>query len=441
MFKVLALQTLATRHILREDSHRGNMFLYLLLLFHVVHVLGSSVDNCGNITEDKFSGTDGMLKFLPENYKASEAPRFADGAVKVYVSMQILDISDIDDENMDFTLHTYIVEIWKDPRLYTDKMRRAWSSAIIPRPFMKMIWKPDLVFESTKNDYLFQYSVENSFMKLILNNSLYRSSRYMCKVTCPIELYNYPLDTQTCSFKASMLYSNDKIVKLKWFGEEDSPFKHFGSSVRFANKIKSLQFKIADPVAHVVVQEWLSGNFTYLMVNFTFIRRLTGSVINTYFPSGVIVILSWVSFWLDVDAAPARVALGITSMLTLVTQAIQSRNKLPSVDYMMAIDVWLFFCIIMVFGSLLEYAVAYQRKIKNNKTSAICRPVVPQIVMIDNLEKNVKDAATSTRTLTKDVRVAVVFNINENSVDKFAKVVFPIIFLLFCVIYWVSYLY
>lgn len=88
-------------------------------------------------------------------------------------------------------------------------------------------------------------------------------------------------------------------------------------------------------------------------------RRLTASIVNTYIPSGLVVSLSWLTFWLDVSAVPARITLGVTSILTLATQVVQSRSSLPPVDYLKAVDVWLFVCLVMVFASLLEYAVAY----------------------------------------------------------------------------------
>ena len=38
-----------------------------------------------------------------------------------------------------------------------------------------------------------------------------------------------------------------------------------------------------------------------------------------YIPSSLIVVMSWVSFWLNRGAAPARVGLGVTTVLTMVT--------------------------------------------------------------------------------------------------------------------------
>lgn len=42
-------------------------------------------------------------------------------------------------------------------------------------------------------------------------------------------------------------------------------------------------------------------------------------LIQTFAPSSLVVMLSWFSFWLGLDAIPGRVTLLVTCMLTLVT--------------------------------------------------------------------------------------------------------------------------
>ena len=41
------------------------------------------------------------------------------------------------------------------------------------------------------------------------------------------------------------------------------------------------------------------------------VRDVGYFIIQFYVPSMLIVILSWVSFWLNVDASPARVSIGL----------------------------------------------------------------------------------------------------------------------------------
>ena len=99
-------------------------------------------------------------------------------------------------------------------------------------------------------------------------------------------------------------------------------------------------------------------------------RRIGYFLIDTYVPSTIIVIISWISFWINPDTAPARVALGITTVLTMTTLISSARASLPKVSYVKAIDWYLLLCLIFVFGSILEYtfiAFMINVRIKNHK--------------------------------------------------------------------------
>jgi hypothetical protein len=54
--------------------------------------------------------------------------------------------------------------------------------------------------------------------------------------------------------------------------------------------------------------------------------------------------LQWVSFWIKPEAAPARVTLGVTSLLTLSTQHAKSQAALPPVSYLKAVDAFMSAC-------------------------------------------------------------------------------------------------
>ena len=73
-----------------------------------------------------------------------------------------------------------------------------------------------------------------------------------------------------------------------------------------------------------------------------FQRRFEYYLIQVYVPSFLIVLLSWVSFWIDIHAVPARISLGLLTVLTITTQASGVATKLPRVSYIKAIDVWMF---------------------------------------------------------------------------------------------------
>ncbi|XP_023241251.1 glycine receptor subunit alphaZ1-like [Centruroides sculpturatus] len=175
-----------------------------------------------------------------------------------------------------------------------------------------------------------------------------------------MDLHRYPLDIQDCVFKIGLLKNTAEKVRLEWCDVDSSPCKYLGPSIALMEDIQPLKHEMKVPKPRSKIEVWTTGNYSYLYAKFTFIRRLTGSILNVYLPSTLVVTMSWLSFWLDVNAVPARVTLGVTSLLTIITQMLQSRSYTPPVDYVKAVDIWLLACMFFVTASLIEYAFALQ---------------------------------------------------------------------------------
>ena len=99
-----------------------------------------------------------------------------------------------------------------------------------------------------------------------------------------------------------------------------------------------------------------TGNYSRLIADIQFSRALGFYLIQIYVPASLIVVISWVSFWLHRNASPARVSLGVTTVLTMTTLMSSTNSQLPKISYVKSIDVFLGTCFVMVFASLLEYA-------------------------------------------------------------------------------------
>ena len=80
---------------------------------------------------------------------------------------------------------------------------------------------------------------------------------------------------------------------LDWFNNQTDPI-----SLLF------FVFKMLYVVLH------LSGSYPRLSLSFKLKRNIGYFILQTYMPSTLITILSWVSFWINYDASAARVALG-----------------------------------------------------------------------------------------------------------------------------------
>ena len=94
-----------------------------------------------------------------------------------------------------------------------------------------------------------------------------------------------------------------------------------------------------------------------------------------YMPATFIVVISFSSFWLDRQATPARVSLGVTTVLTITTLLSSANVNLPPTAYPKSIGVFLAGCFVFTFLAFLEYSMAsylerrrsFARRVRNTR--------------------------------------------------------------------------
>ncbi|VEL07940.1 unnamed protein product [Protopolystoma xenopodis] len=64
-----------------------------------------------------------------------------------------------------------------------------------------------------------------------------------------------------------------------------------------------------------------TGNYTCLHFIFGLNRQLGSYLVGTYIPAILIVMVSWLSFWISTEAVPARVTLGLLTLIAILTKA------------------------------------------------------------------------------------------------------------------------
>ncbi|EYC15153.1 hypothetical protein Y032_0038g3658 [Ancylostoma ceylanicum] len=168
-----------------------------------------------------------------------------------------------------------------------------------------------------------------------------------------MKLQLFPMDSQRCKLEIeSYGYS---ILDINYvFASEKSVTR---------SEFELPQFVLVDVKISNKTEKLSSGEYSRLVSYFLFKRNIGFYIIQIYLPSVLIVVISWVSFWLSRDATPARVALGVTTVLTMTTLMTTTNSAMPKVSYVKSIDIFLGVCFMMVFCSLLEYAaVGYINK-------------------------------------------------------------------------------
>ena len=90
-----------------------------------------------------------------------------------------------------------------------------------------------------------------------------------------------------------------------------------------------------------------------------FHRRIGYFLIQVYFPDIFVVVLSWIVFWMDKDDIGNRMALGITTILTIMFLLGSLNGNLPKVSYPKALDWYLLVSFSFVFFSLIEGMIVF----------------------------------------------------------------------------------
>ncbi|XP_058884986.1 glycine receptor subunit alpha-2 isoform X2 [Acipenser ruthenus] len=279
-------------------------------------------------------------------YDARIRPNFKGPPVNVTCNVFINSFGSVTETTMDYRLNIFLRQQWNDPRLayseYPD------DSLDLDPSMLDSIWKPDLFFANEKGANFHDVTTDNKLLRIFKDGNVLYSIRLTLILSCPMDLKNFPMDVQTCAMQLeSFGYTMNDLI-FEWLDE---------SPVQVADGLTLPQFILKDEKElGYCTKHYNTGKFTCIEVKFHLERQMGYYLIQMYIPSLLIVILSWVSFWINMDAAPARVALGITTVLTMTTQSSGSRASLPKVSYVKAIDIWMAVCLLFVFAALLEYA-------------------------------------------------------------------------------------
>ncbi|XP_018579320.1 gamma-aminobutyric acid receptor subunit alpha-2 isoform X1 [Anoplophora glabripennis] len=250
-------------------------------------------------------------------------------------------VSELD---MEYSMDCYFRQYWRDQRLSFLGPIKSLSLSI---KMLERIWRPDTYFYNGKNSYVHTITVPNKLLRISQEGDILYSMRLTIKAKCPMELKSFPMDRQSCPLILGSFAYTTKDLIYHWQNDE---------SVNFVPGMTLSQFDlISSPYRNFTIKR-KEGQFSVLQVSFNLQRHTGYFLIQVYVPCILIVVLSWVSFWIHREATSDRVGLGITTVLTLSTISLDSRTDLPKVRYATALDWFLFMSFFYCIATLLEFA-------------------------------------------------------------------------------------
>ncbi|XP_033216718.1 gamma-aminobutyric acid receptor subunit beta-like [Belonocnema kinseyi] len=292
---------------------------------------------------DRLQNVTQTISRILDGYDIRLRPNFGGDPLLVGMDLTIASFDAISEVNMDYTITMYLNQYWKDERL---GFSHEGEVLTLSGDFAEKIWVPDTFFANDKNSFLHDVTERNKLVRLSGGGSVTYGMRFTTTLACMMDLHYYPLDSQNCTVEIESYGYTVSDVVMYW---KETP-------VRGVDEAELPQFTIIGYETNDRMEKLATGVYQRLSLSFKLKRNIGYFVFQTYLPSILIVMLSWVSFWINHEATSARVALGITTVLTMTTISTGVRSSLPRISYVKAIDIYLVMCFVFVFAALLEYA-------------------------------------------------------------------------------------
>lgn len=325
---------------------------------YVIHDLCEPHKSGGQTGELIWSESgDRLLKVIgngvvEDGYNMFMAPGQSQGKrTDVHVAVYIESMSSFKAQSMDFEVDMYLAMGWFDRRLAHNCTH---PILVTSKLIADRIWYPDLYFVNSKYAYLQEVTTPNLMVIVYPDGLIFKTMRLDVTLSCMMDLKLFPLDYQECPLTIQSFAYIEQIVNLTWRDDPPNFPIGFNPDIKLNDmQITNKRFiKCAGPYPMFRGEAIWSCIQGYIVMK----RLVLFHIIQTYIPTGMLVSISWMSFWLDPRASPARISLTITSLLTLTTMSNGARQDLPQVSYIKALDIWLTFSQALIFLVLLEYS-------------------------------------------------------------------------------------
>uniref|UniRef100_H0VMJ1 GABA(C) receptor n=1 Tax=Cavia porcellus TaxID=10141 RepID=H0VMJ1_CAVPO len=373
---------------------------------------------------------------------------------------------------IDFTMTFYLRHYWKDERLSFPSTTN--KSMTFDHRLIEKIWVPDIFFVHSKRSFIHDTTMGNIMLRVHPDGNVLFSLRVTVSAMCFMDFSRFPLDTQNCSLELESCNSLQLQGFYYAYNEDDLMlyWKRGNKSLNTEEHISLSQFFIEEFSASSGLAFYSStGWYCRLFINFVLRRHIFFFVLQTYFPAMLMVMLSWVSFWIDRRAVPARVSLGITTVLTMSTVITGVSASMPQVSYVKAVDVYLWVSSLFVFLSVIEYAaVNYLTTVeeqeqckKKGEISGMYNIDTVQAMAFDGCfhdsdidvdqtsfslhseEDSMREKATGSpstdspqmkRKKSLGGNIGRIILKKNHVIDTYSRILFPIVYIIFNLFYW-----
>ncbi|KAH7727676.1 Protein LGC-54 [Aphelenchoides avenae] len=269
--------------------------------------------------------------------------------VTVSIELALQTFYDISETSASFTADVLMSQIWHDRRLRYEQYTSCLENLTLSSAITDQIWQPYVCFVNSKKSDLHTSPTPNTFILLYPNGTVWVNYRLRVEGPCYVNLELYPFNEEECELVLESYAYNAAKVRLKW--RDWDPVINYPSRTKLPDFVLN-EIKWAK---HSFV--YAAGKWDQLTVSFFLTRQFGSNILHIYAPIYISVAMSWIAFWLDHRALPARITLGVSALMSLTFQYGNIVRSLPRVSYIMSVDIWVSVACLFITLTLLELAI------------------------------------------------------------------------------------
>ncbi|GAB1289710.1 Gamma-aminobutyric acid receptor subunit alpha-2 [Apodemus speciosus] len=331
-----------------------------------------------------------ILDRLLDGYDNRLRPGLGDSITEVFTNIYVTSFGPVSDTDMEYTIDVFFRQKWKDERL---KFKGPMNILRLNNLMASKIWTPDTFFHNGKKSVAHNMTMPNKLLRIQDDGTLLYTMRLTLKEW---RIYAYTTSEVTYIWT----YNASDSVQVAPDGSRLNQYDLLGQSI---------------------------GKET--------IKSSTGEYTR------------------------------VTTVLTMTTLSISARNSLPKVAYATAMDWFIAVCYAFVFSALIEFAtVNYFTKrgwawdgksvvndkkkekgsvmIQNNAYAVAVANYAPNLSkdpVLSTISKSATTPEPNKKPENKPAEAKKTFN-SVSKIDRMSRIVFPVLFGTFNLVYWATYL-
>lgn len=366
-------------------------------------------------------GVEGQIlsRILSEYDSQTRPPVRESAAHSAIVVIASLYINRIQWHERDATVDLYLRQQWEDGRLvYETDARDGVEEVVIPHD--RPIWVPDTYFSNGLDTY------HEKRKRIVVEPSGYVRSSEMRTVTVPVEYASkYPF-ANVRTFKLKISTYNYPIEDVVYLWANSPPAV---VPVEVSNELLNGPFEFTEAVAEDCVGNYTTGVYSCIDVLITFTGSAAEAFLRIFIPSLFLVFASWLHFWVHGSWSVPRTTSAAVPFFIFIFLLIFYPQTQLAWSGVGAIQVWLVFCILITFASLVEYffviCCGIRRTIRYKNGKILKDDESPLTVTRETVE------------VAYDTKCA---NFKQNhGIDLVSRVLFPVVFFVFTIVFLILY--